>query len=113
MSVEQNKAVVRHMLEELWGGNLGILNDHPGLHESIPFITELMNSVDFSRQEIVQQLADGDWVVTRFLSTGVNNRDFMGRPAGTEGHIETIMMHRIQSGLIVEQRAQGGPYQRR
>ncbi len=112
MSAEQNKAIVRHMLHDLWGGNLEILNDHPGLHESIPFITELMASVDFSSQEIVQQLADGEWVVTRFLSTGVNNRDFMGRPAGTEGHVETIMLHRIEDGLIVEQRAQGGPYQR-
>lgn len=81
MSAEQNKAVVRHMLEDLWSGNLGVLNDHPGLHESIPVITELMNSVDFSSREIVQQLANGDWVVTRLLSTGVHKRDFMGAPA--------------------------------
>ena len=109
MSTEQNKALVRHVLEETWRGNLDILNDHPGMHETIPFITALTASVKFSRQEIVQQLTDGDWVITRFVSQGKVLKDFMGVPAGTENQVETIMMHLIQNGTIVEQHAQGGP----
>lgn len=113
MLAEQNKAIVRHILEEIWHGNLGILNEHPGMHASIPFLTTMRDSVDFSSQEIVQQLADGNWVVTRFLSSGIHKKDFMGTPAGKEVHIETIMIHHIQDGQMVEQRSQGGPYERR
>ncbi len=49
-----------------------------------------------------------DWVITRFLRTGVHKKDFMGTPAGTHIHLETIMMYRIQGGKIVEQHAQAG-----
>ncbi len=108
MSAEHNKAVVRHMLEDLWQGNLAVLNEHPGMHETIPFITQMFDSVVFSRQEIVQQLADGDWVITRFLSTGTNTKNFMGMPAGTHARTEVIMMHRVQNDKIVEQHTQGG-----
>jgi predicted ester cyclase len=108
MSAEQNKTVVRHMMEELWHGNLDVLNEHPGMHETIPFITKLFDSVDFSRHEVVQQLSDGDWVVTRFLSTGTHTKEFLGTPAGAHVHLETIMMHRVQNGKIVEQHTQGG-----
>ena len=108
MSVEQNKILVHHVLEEVWGGNLDILNDHPGMHESIPFIKQLSESVDFSRREIVQQLTDGDWVVTRIEMDATNVKAFMGMPAGAHAQVETIMMHRIENGIIVEQHSQGG-----
>ncbi len=48
-----------------------------------------MDSVDFSSQEIVQQLADGNWAVTRILSSGIHKKDFRGTLAGKEVHIET------------------------
>ncbi len=111
MSAEQNKAIVRYVLETTWSGNLDVLNEHPGMHDSIPYLTELHHSVDFISREIVQQLADGDWVVTRFLSSGVNNRPFMGMPAGTKSHMETITMGRLQDGVIVEWHGHTGPYQ--
>ena len=108
MSMEQNKALVRHVLEEIWHGKLDILNDHPGMHESIPFLTTLFSSVKFSRHEIMQQIAERDWVITRFEADGTTIKDFMGTPAGTSSQVETLMIHRIQDGIIVEQHAQGG-----
>jgi hypothetical protein len=108
MSAEQNKALVRHLLEEVWRGNLDILNQHPGMHDSILFLKQLAESVDFSKREMVQQLTDGDWVVTRFVSAGTNIKDFMGMPVGMYVQMEMILMHQIQNGMIVKQHAHGG-----
>lgn len=108
MSAEQNKALVRQVLQEAWHGNLDILKDHPGMYEIIPFITQMRDSVEFSRQEIVHQLADGDWVITRFVSSVTHVKDFMGMPDGAQAEVETIMMHCVQNGKIVEQHSQGG-----
>ncbi len=35
-SVETLKSLVRHVFEEVARGNLEILQEHPGLHETIP-----------------------------------------------------------------------------
>jgi predicted ester cyclase len=108
MSAEQNKAIVRQMLEEVHNGNLDVMNDHPGLRPFIPHVKGLVDSVDFADQDIVQQLTDGDSVVTRYLRNVTFKKDFMGTPAGSKAHIETIMIHKIQNGKIVEQYTQFG-----
>ncbi len=108
MSTEQNKALVRHVLAEVWRDNFAILDDHPGMHESIAYLKQLAEAVDFSQRDIVQQVADGEWVVTRLVGVGTNAKDFMGMPAGTQAQMETIIMQRIENGKIVEQYGQSG-----
>ena len=108
MSNAQNKALVRHVLEEEWRGNFNLLREHPGLHEAIPFLSELHAAVDFSSREIMEQLAEGDWVVTRLLNTGTTAKDFMGTPAGIPMKMEVILMQKVQDGKIVESHGQGG-----
>lgn len=111
MSIAQNKALVRHVIEEEWRGNFNALREHPGLHESIPFLTELHDAVEFSNREIMEQVAEGDWIVTRMLHNGTPVKDFMGYPAGTPAKMEVIVMHKVQDGKIVESHGQGGQVQ--
>lgn len=108
MSTAQNKALVRHVIEEQWRGNFNALREHPGLHESIPFLTQLHESIDFSSREIMEQVAEGEWVVTRMLHVGTAVKDFMGQRAGVSAKMEIIVMHEIQDGKIVASHGQGG-----
>lgn len=108
MSTSENKAIVRHVIEEGWRSNFDALREHPALHETIPFLKEANAAAEFSSQEIMEQVAEGDWVVTRALQVGTHVKDFMGIPTGTRVKVELIMMHRIEDGVIVEQHSQGG-----
>lgn len=104
---EQNKALVREILNEIDNGNLAVLEDHPGMHETIPFLTALQQAAELHSREIQEQLADGDWVITRSISEITLKVDAMGTPAGTDMVVETIAMYKVVDGIIVKQHAQG------
>ncbi len=108
MSTEENKALVRHILEEVNSGNLAIMKDHPGLREAIPHIKSMVEARADTKAEIAQQLADGDWVVTRLLLSGVLTKEFLGTPAGTPYASETILLYKVVNGKVVEQHSQAG-----
>ncbi len=108
MSTEENKALVRHILEEIGRGNLAIMNDHPGMREALPHIKLMREARPDTKADIAQQLADGDWVVTRLLLSGVLAKEFMGTPAGTHYASETILLHKVVNGKVVEQHSQAG-----
>jgi steroid delta-isomerase-like uncharacterized protein len=55
-------------------------------------------------EHIEQIVAEGDFVVTRFTSTGTQLGPFNGRPAtGREVKISELSVHRIANGKIAEQ----------
>lgn len=108
MSTEENKALVRHILQEMNSGNLAIMNDHPGLREALPHIKLMAEARPDTKAEIAQQLTDGDWVVTRLLLSGVLAKEFMGTPAGTPYASETILLYKVVNGKVVEMHSQAG-----
>ena len=53
-------------------------------------------------------IAEGDKVVTRYYLTGTHRGEFMGIPAtGKPVKVNTIWMHRLDGGRIVEGRRWG------
>jgi predicted ester cyclase len=118
-SAEENKAIVRHFLEELAKGNLGVIDELlapdfvdrsllPGqgpTREDFKRTTEefldTFNTISFTIEE---QIAEGDTVVTKYRHSGVNRGEFAGLPPkGVEETVVAINIHRISEGKITEE----------
>ncbi len=101
MSIEENKAIVRRLAEELDRGNLAILDQHPGLDEVRPMVMQLLAARQAGQiqERMEEMIAEGDWVAVRVVRTG--------GPFGNG--IEEIAMLKIVDGRIVKQHSQGGP----
>lgn len=108
MSPEEMKALVNHVMDEMFAGNLAVLDEHPGMQEVIPMVQASLEVSTDVRHEIAQQLVDGDWVVTRLLRSFVQTQDFMGGQAGEHIQLEIITLCQIQDGVIVKQHSQAG-----
>jgi len=115
---EANKAVVRRLFDEC-------LNRHnpdlyPELYSDVvyraPAVGELRNEehrhfllslfagFPDAQWTIEDQIAEGDRVVTRWMSTGTHTGTFMGiSPTGRQLRISGICIDRIAGGKIVEE----------
>ena len=57
----------------------------------------------YNRSEVVDQIAEGDKVVTRIVSTGTHTGAFQGIPAtGKPIRVDGILIERYANGRIVE-----------
>jgi len=120
MAAEQNKALIRRLIEELFNkGNTGIVGeifapdfvDHeqlpPGIpsgREGVKVLTTMMRSAfpDF-KATIHDILADGDKVVIRMTWSGTQKGEWMGVPAtGKRVSFGVIDIIRITNGKLVE-----------
>ena len=120
MAAEQNKALIRRLIEELFNkGNTGIVGeifapdfvDHeqlpPGIpsgREGVKVLTTMMRSAfpDF-KATIHDILADGDKVVIRMTWSGTQKGEWMGVPAtGKRVSFGVIDIIRIANGKLVE-----------
>jgi predicted ester cyclase len=121
MAIEQDKALIRRFVEELFNqGNLGIVGEifapdfvereqlPPGIpknREGIKVLTGMLRSAfpDF-KATIEDILAEGDKVVIRMTWSGTQTGDeFMGIPAtGKKVSIGVIDIIRIAGGKLVE-----------
>ncbi len=101
MSIDENKAVVRRLVQELEQGNLAILDEHPGLDEVRPMLMQLLAAYQAGvfQQRTEEVIAEGEWVALRMIRTG--------GPFGAG--VEELAMLRIVDGHIVKQHSQGGP----
>ncbi len=101
MSIEENKAVVRRLVQELEQGNLAILDQHPGLDEVRPMLMQFLaaHQAGMIQQRFEEMIAEGEWVAMRIIRTG--------GPFGAG--VEELAMFRIVDGHIVKQHSQGGP----
>jgi len=119
MSVEENKAVIRRMIDELNNGNLAVLDE--AMAENCiwlsaagqemnregykQFITILMNAFPDLKGTIVNIVAEGDEVAVRFILEGTNKGDFMGTPpTGKTIKVTEDYFNRFEGGKIVEYR---------
>jgi steroid delta-isomerase-like uncharacterized protein len=116
--MEENKALVRRFYAELDNLNLAVIDelvaDDFVNHSPPPFPVEpgregLKQAFELFRQatpgshEILEQVAEGDKVVTRLRAVGTHEGDLPGIPrtGNTLGMTATIV-HRIENGKIAE-----------
>lgn len=106
-SAEALKSLVRHVIEETTRGNLDILQEHPGLHETIPIMRAMHEGFSERKVTFALQFTEGEWVASRLIENRKHTGMFMGiAPTHKQVEIEVLMLHRIVDGKIVQQYAQ-------
>src|SRR5918998_2988566 len=119
MSLEENKALVRRLLEEQAKGNLGVIDEllHPDFVDRSLLPGQGPSREDFKRSAaeilaafsvvsfaIETQIAEGDLVATRYTERSIKRSEYMGvAPSGVEEDWTAIYIHRVAGGKIVEE----------
>ena len=124
MSIEENKALVRHFLEAHAKGDLDTMEemlapdfvDHnlipgqqPGRGGYLRSFAEFHAAYSHTRYVIEKQLAEGDEVATTFAVSSIHDRgEWMGlAPTGEEFKALLVLVHRIVGGKIADEWSQG------
>ena len=120
MSSEQNKQIVRRALEEPWKGNLDVVDelvasDYIGHDPATPellrgpegvkeFISTYMAAFRDARITVDQQLAEGNFVATRWTGRGIHEGQLMGiEPTGKQVTVSGLTISRLENDKIVEE----------
>jgi len=116
---EENKAISKRVYEEVWAkGNMAVVDElfaddyvnHnqppnlPGGKEGFKMLAGGYISAFPNMSMVVEEiLADGDRVVTRWVSTGKHKGEFNGIPAtGKDVRVTGISIDRIAGGKVAE-----------
>jgi steroid delta-isomerase-like uncharacterized protein len=120
MSVEENKALARRVLDEMFNkGNLDVADellapdyvDHdPAMAEDIhgpegfkEYVGAYRSAFSDLHLEIEDQIAEGDKVVTRWTGTGTHDGELAGiPPTGNRVTLPGMEIVRISDGKLVE-----------
>ena len=120
MSTQENKALARRVLEEMFNkGNLDLADevfapdyvDHdPAMPEDIrgpegfkEYVSMFRTAFPDIHIEIEDQVAEGDKVVTRWTGTGTHEGDLMGiAPTGNKVTLPGMEIVRISGGKLAE-----------
>lgn len=119
MSTEDNKALVRHFFEDVWNKhNLALVDELFSAdyveHRPIPGIpptrdgfkqvaSMFWSGFPDGRIEVEDQVAEGDTVVTRWISRSTQTGEFMQlAPMGKQVVVDGIHINRMADGKIVE-----------
>jgi len=118
VSPDDNKALVRRFYTELDNLNLSVIDElvaedfvnhspppfpvEPG-REGLKQAFELFRRATPGTHEILDQLAEGDKVVTRLRAVGTHENDLPGIPrTGNPLEMTATVVHRIENGKIAE-----------
>ena len=118
---EQNKALVKRLIDELNRGNAEIVKElyAPDLksyspsgsttptsqNESFELTKAYFNAFPDLNQTIEELVASGDKVAVRFIARGTHKGDFQGIPAtGNKMELSGIVILHIKDGKIIEER---------
>ncbi|HEY3073107.1 MAG TPA: ester cyclase [Candidatus Limnocylindrales bacterium] len=116
MSVEDNKAVVRRFVDEVFvNGNAAAVdelvaedfvghtwpgNGRDGLKQAMERVSKALADVEFSIDDMI---GEGDRVAVRLTASATQVGEFMGMPAaGKRYEIGEIHIFRVRDGRIVE-----------
>jgi len=119
-TLEKNKAVLRRAHEEVWSkGNLETADelydpnyvyhatygpDEKGLELFKKGVKDQHIAFPDWNEQVMQIIAAGDIVVTRFISSGTHRGPWVGiPPTGRRLKVQEIAIHRLANGKIVEQ----------
>ena len=120
MAAEDNKTIVRRLIEEPWTGNVGIVDEYVdanyvGYDPSQPeplrgpqavkeFIQMFISAYSDGRLTVDQQFAEGDMVATRWTGRGTQDGDLMGiAPTGKQVTVPGITISKLKNGKVVEE----------
>jgi predicted ester cyclase len=124
VSAEQNKAIVRHFLNETAKGNLDVIDelvapdfvdlsllpgqesDREGFKRSVAEMNAPFSDISYT---IDDQIAEGDKVMTWYTTSGIHDREPLMSvpPSGERSSSTGVFLHRIVGGKIVEERSIG------
>jgi steroid delta-isomerase-like uncharacterized protein len=115
---EQNKILMRHIIEEVWNkGEYSIVDElvsdeyisqsapetFRGLDSYKQFYSTLRTAFPDIRFTIEDQIAEGDKVVTRWIARATHTGEYQGiSPTGRKGVITGITINRTSNGKIIE-----------
>lgn len=114
---KQNKAIARRFLDELWNrSNFGLVDqllatDYDGHSSTVirgpegamEFVPRLRNAFPDFRFSILDQIAEGDIVATRWTIRGTHEGEFEGiPPSGKPIEMTGITIFRIANGKLIE-----------
>lgn len=119
MSIEENKALVRRWIEEVYNKkNVAVIDEvlapnlihhdlPPGMKSGIEgykqLYSMLLSAFPDYNNTIEDMIAEGEKVVLRFFWTGTHKGEFMGiAPTGKQVTVKVMSMHRIEGGKVVE-----------
>jgi steroid delta-isomerase-like uncharacterized protein len=119
MSIEENKAVLRRIIEELWyKKNLASVDElidknwvyhgaggqeFKGTEGFKHFVTMFTTAFPDFNVTIDDMVAEGDKVVSRMTARGTHQGNFMGiAPTGKKFAMQGITIHRIANGKEAE-----------
>ena len=119
MSSEQNKTIVRRLLEEPWQGNLRVVDElvdgnYVGYDPSIPeplrgpdgfkeFVSTYRAAYSDARITVDDQIAEGDIVASRWTGRGKHDGDLMGvAPTGKQVKVSGLTLSRLANGKVIE-----------
>lgn len=114
---EENKAIARRFLDELWNrSNFGLVDqllasDYDGHSSTVirgpegamEFVPRLRNAFPDFQFSILDQIAEGDKVATRWIIRGTHKGEFQGMPpSGKQIEMTGITIFRIANGKLIE-----------
>jgi steroid delta-isomerase-like uncharacterized protein len=121
MSTEENKALLRRSVEEIFSaqGDLDVADEiyAPNYVGHNPLDSEDVRGPEGAKEQarmyrnafpdvrlnIEEQIAEGDRVVTRWMGSGTHQGEMMGiAPTGNQIRVDGITISRIQDGKVVE-----------
>ena len=118
MSTQENKAIVRRLLEDIWSnGNLNVVDEifttnfvrhGPALEGEVSgreavkkLVTMFRNGFPDLRTSTADQVAEGNLVVTRWTARGTHRGELMGiAPSGKQITIAGALINRLAGGKI-------------
>ena len=108
MTAAQNKQLTRQIIEEvLTTGNVDPMRKHPGLHEVIPTIERITQTLSDRSVSFPVEIAEGEWVAKRAVFRGTHTGNGFGtEPTGKTIEYEVLIFSRVVDGVIVQQHSQ-------
>jgi predicted ester cyclase len=105
VSVEENKAMLRRLVEAHNAGNMDVMDElfTPELAEQAKQeFTAFRSAFPDWREEIVDLVAEEDKIVGRFKCSGTHRGEMMGiAPTGRRMEVDEVYFLRVQDGKFV------------
>lgn len=115
-----NKEIVRRVATEPWTGNFDVIDElvaegYVGYDPAMPeptrgrqamkdFFSLFLSAYPDAALTIEEQIAEGDWVATRWTGRGTQKGDLMGIPAtGKQVTVSGLTLSRLEGGQIAEE----------
>ena len=120
MSLEENKAMVRRLMEEVVNagdlqvadeiyapdyapGDASVLSDARGPEAARRLVAAYRAAYPDFSMTVEDELAEGDKVATRYVARGTHEGEISGvAPTGRRFEVSGICIHRVVDGRIVE-----------